>query len=224
MAGNAQMVRVAEQAATLIAHYEEWSAAAESARERLPEWQRLGRLVRHAQSLPVAGEVSPQVAGIKSQRTLLTDPNPIPPILSRTTVALRQAVYEAHERLRNERDREVAELEASDIWSKLNPGDAAKLLEEHRLGPIPGLDIGSEGTLLDCLEQTGIKDWADQVDALKTRVTQAREEAARLLAPKAVTVRPTPATLNNREDVETYVRALREQLLAQVDERPVIIP
>ena len=53
---------------------------------------------------------------------------------------------------------------------------------------------------------------------------QAREAAARLLAPKAVTVRPTPATLNSREDVEAYIQRLREKLLAQVDEHPVIIP
>ena len=39
LAGNRQIVGVAEQADSLIAHYMDWSAASEAARERLPEWE-----------------------------------------------------------------------------------------------------------------------------------------------------------------------------------------
>ena len=114
-------------------------------------------------------------------------------------------------------------MEASENWVKLKPQDRAKILESNGLGPIPELDVGTDQALTDCLEDTAIKDWDDRLLALKTRIDQAREEAARLLAPKAVTIRPSPATLNSREDVEAYVRELREQLLVHVDEHPVII-
>ena len=161
---------------------------------------------------------------IRSQRTLLTDPNPVPPFLSHVTASLRRTVSEAHGRLRKERDREVAELEASDYWLKLKPMAGARLLESNGLGLIHDLDIGTDQALIDCLEDTGLQDWDERLLALKTRVDQAREGAARLLAPKAVTVRPTPATLNNRGDVEAYIQRLREDLLEYVDEHPVIIP
>ena len=224
LAGNRQIVKVAEQADTLIAHHKDWSAAGKTARERLPEWERLRRLLFHARNLPIAAELNLQVEAIRSQRALLTDPNPIPPLLSQVTAALRKAVSEAHGRLRKERDREVANLEASDGWISLKPQDGETILKSNGLGPIHDLAIGTDQALMDCLDDTGLQDWDERLLALRTRVDLAREKAARLLAPKAVTVRPTPATLNTREDVDAYIQRLRERLLEQVDEHPVIIP
>ena len=77
---------------------------------------------------------------------------------------------------------------------------------------------------MDCLKDILLKEWKNRILAIKTQVNQAREQAARLLAPEAVMVRPPPATLKSREDVDAYVQRLKQQLLAQVDERPVIIP
>ena len=224
MDGNRQIVEVADQADTLIIHYQNWSGADEAARERLPEWRRLERFLHHARNLPVAKELNPKMEAIRSQRALLTDPNPIPPLLNQVTAALRKAVSEAHRRLRQERAREVAELKASGDWSILKPHDGTRILESNGLGPIPELDVGTDQALMDCLEETALDDWEDRLLALRTRVDRAREEAARLLAPQATTIRPTPATLNSREDVEAYIDRLRNQLLAQIDERPVIIP
>ena len=223
LAGNSQIVGVAEKGDILIGHHGDWSAAGEAARVRLPEWQRLERLLHHARVLPVATELNTQMEAIRSQRSLLTDPNPLPPLLSKVTTALRKTVSKAHSHLRKERDREVTELEKSEDWLNLEPADRKRILVSHGLGPIPDLPIGTDQALMDSLEDTGLQDWDDRVLILKTRIAQAREEAAHLLTPKAVTVRPTPATLSSREDVESYIRQLREQLLAQVDEHPVII-
>ena len=224
MAGNRQIVGVAERSDTLVNHHKDWAEAGEAAQERLPEWVRLERLLHHAHNLAVAEELKPQLEAIRSQRSLLTDPNPLPPLLSQVTTALRKTVTEAHGHLRRERDREVTELEKSDDWLKLEPGDGARILATNGLVPIPDLAIGTDQALMECLEDVGIQEWTDRILALRTRIAHAREEAARLLAPKAVTVRPGPATLNSREDVEAYIQRLREQLLAQVDEHPVIIP
>ena len=224
LAGNRQIVGVAEKSGVLIDNHRDWSAAGEATQERLPEWHRMERLRHHARTLPVATELKPQMEAIWSQRSLLTDPNPLPPLLSKVTTVLRKTVSESHERLRRERDQEVSEMEKSDDWLKLQPGDGARILSSNGLGPIPDLAIGTDQALKDCLEDAGLQEWNDRILALRTRVAHAREEAARLLAPKAVTVRPTPATLNSREDVEGYIHRLREQLLAHVDEHPVIIP
>ncbi len=224
LAGNSQIVGVADKADILISHHRDWSAAGMAAQERLPEWCRMERLLHHARTLHVAAELNLQMEAIRSQRSLLTDPNPLPPLLSEVTTALRKTVSKAHGRLRKERDREVTELENSDDWLELDPADGARILSSNGLNPIPDLSIGTDQALMDCLEDTGLQDWDDRLLAIKPRIDRAREEAARLLAPKAVTVRPTPATLNSREDVEAYVQKLRERLLAQVDEHPVIIP
>ena len=94
---------MAELADVLIANHREWSATGKAARERLPEWYRLERLLHHARILPVAVELTPQLEAIRSQRSLLTNPNPLPPLLRKVTTALRKAVSEAHACLRKER-------------------------------------------------------------------------------------------------------------------------
>ena len=224
LVGNPQIVGVAGNTDALLARHKELSAAGEVALERLPEWHRLETLLHHARDLPAAAELRPQTDAIRSERSLLNDPNPLPPLLSQATTALRGAVSDAHGRLAAERDREVAALEASDDWSELKPRDRTRILGSNGLGPVLDLDIGTDQALIDCLEETSLKDWDDRTLALKARADRAREEAARLLAPKAVTVRPASATLKSREDVEAYVNQLKERLLAQIDEHPVIIP
>ena len=224
LVGNPQIVGVAGNTDALLARHKELSAAGEVALERLPEWHRLETLLHHARDLPAAAELRPQTGAIRSERSLLNDPNPLPPLLGQATTALRGAVSDAHGRLAAERDREVAALEASDDWSELKPRDRTRILGSNGLGPVLDLDIGTDQALIDCLEETSLKDWDDRTLALKARADRAREEAARLLAPKAVTVRPASATLKSREDVEAYVNQLKERLLAQIDEHPVIIP
>ena len=223
LAGNHQIVGVANQADTLIACHKEWSATYQAAQVRLPQWHRLEGFVHHARDLPVATEANVQMEAIRLGRTLLTNPSPIAPLLLEVTVALRKAVSEAHERLRYERNRLVADLEASDLWLKLSSGDAAKILEAHGLEPVSDLDIGDDEALINCLGDANLEDWNVQLLALPTRVNQARGDAARLSEPGAVTVRLTPATLSSREEVEDYIHNLREQLLVQVEDHPVII-
>ena len=223
LVGNHQIVEAAKQADTLIARYKEWAATGETAQARLAEWHRLEGFVYHARSMPMAVELNAQMDAIRVDRTLLTNPSPIAPLLLQVTAALRKAVSEAHGRLGDERDRAVVELEASDLWLKLEPEDSARILKAHGLGPIPDLNIGTDQDLTDCLEDTGLEDWNVQLLALPTRVNQAREEAARLFEPNTVIVQPPSATLSSREEVEDYIRSFREQLLAEVEDHPVMI-
>ena len=87
---------------------------------------------------------------------------------------------EAHGRLTAERDHEVASLEGSDDWSRLKPRDRARILKSNGLGPVRDVEIGTDQALIDCLEETSLKDWDDKTLALKARADRAREEAARL--------------------------------------------
>ena len=222
--GNQQVAEVADKADELINHYLSCSAAADTAEDRLRTWILLESFFKQVGDLTEASQLKSQMEAIRSDRTILNNPDPIPPLLNQITALLRKAVSEIHELMVTERDREVAELEASENWSKLQPEERERILVSNGLGPIPELCIGTDQELIDCLEDTAIKGWEERLLALKARVDRARGEAARQVAPKAVTVRPSPATLNSREDVEAYVRELRDQLLAQVDEHPVIIP
>ena len=224
LTGNQQIVGVAEKSDALLEHHEAWSVAAEAARERLPEWQRLERFLHHASNLPVEAHLKPQMDAMRSDRSLLTNPNPVPPLLIQVTSALQQAVSEARGLMAAERDREVASLEASNNWSKLSLEDRQNILDSNALIPVPNLDIGTDQALLNSLEETTLDEWNDRTLALRARGDQAREQATRLLDPRAVTIRPPSAMLASREEVDAYVQQLKDQLMAQINEHPVFIP
>jgi hypothetical protein len=224
LAGNQQFVAVHSKKDDLLAWHKTWSSAADTIRQRLPEWQRVEALRRHAGDLPVAGEVDPQIAAIRANRGLLDTPNPVSPIAARLAAALRTAVNDAHARLRTVHDREVGALEASEEWSRLKPEDPSRLLTSHGLLPVPAPDLGTDEALLASLNAAPLSEWETREIALPARAAKAREEAARLVAPKAVTVRPPAATLKTPDDVNTYVEKLREDLLARLSpDTPVLV-
>ena len=223
LSGNQQVVEVANNAEGLVKYYEDCTAVADTARERESTWRLLEAFLRHARDLPEVSELISQADAIRSGRTILNNPNPIPPLLIQATTALRKAVSDLHVQLVTERDREVAELKASDNWSKINPEDREGILESNGLRPVPELAVATEQALLDCLNDTALKEWGDRLLAIKTRGEQAREQAARLITPEAVRIRPPTATLRNSQEVESYVQLLKDRLLKQVEKSPVII-
>jgi hypothetical protein len=98
LGGNEQLVEVYNQREGLLADYRQWSEARGKREQRLPAWRHLQELLRHADGLPVVGELQPQLAAIESQRSLLSDPDPLAPLTTRLLDALRAALQGAAQR------------------------------------------------------------------------------------------------------------------------------
>jgi hypothetical protein len=224
LAGNQQFVAVHDAKDQLLASYKDWSKAADATQKRLPEWQRLETFLGYARHLPAAATVKPQAEAIRTGRTLLDNPNPVAPLVGELAAALRKAVNDVQKRLQTVRDREVKALEASPEWLKLPLEDQERILASNNLQPVPAIDISTDEALLKSLNITSLQEWENRIVALPARAAKAREEAVRLLEPKAVTVRPRAATLKSKDDVEAYVTQLREELLGHVTSgEPVVI-
>ena len=223
LGGNQQFVAVHDKRNELLKWHNDWSDSADTIQQRLPQWQRLETLLKHAQTLPIATEVEAQVEAILANRSLLETPDLVTPLIGQLTTALRAAANDAHQRLRSDRDREVGALEASDEWQRLSTEDQQRVLTDNGLQPISPIDLSTDEALLATLEATSLQTWEIRVTAVQAQAAKARQEAARILEPKAVTVRPTAATLKTKEDVEAYVERLRAQLLEQVANNPVVI-
>lgn len=224
LSGKRQLVAVYEQREQLLACHQTWTGASEAIRERLPRWRRLEELLHHARDLPVPSEIQAQVDAIRTARSLLDNPDPVRPLVGQLAAALRHALREAHDRLRDARDREVGSLEASSEWPRLSPEEQQRLLKTNGLLPIPDLDVGTDEALLKTLEATPLRDWEERLVAVPARAAKTHEEAVKLLEPKAVKVRPRPATLKSVDDVGAYLDELRACLLNHIDAgNPVVI-
>jgi hypothetical protein len=215
---------VYERREELLSSFKAWTQAREKIARRMPRWQTLQRLLHHANGLPVVAQVKPQLEAIRVDRSLLTDPDPLSPLNQTLTAALRSALQAARLRLIETRDREMTVLEATQEWQRLQPGDRQRISATNMLVPVPELKIGTDDELLAALDAMPLSEWEDRAAALPGRVANARDEAIKLLAPKAVRVNPRKATLTSTDEVDQYLAELRAEIMAHIEAgKPVIL-
>ena len=221
--GNEQLASILAAEDRLAEEATEWEEAATLASQRTPDWKDLQLLLDHARDLPVAKEVSPQVDAIRDQRSLLSDPDPVPPLCEKLTQALREAVKQAHQQYEQSHAAEIQRLAQADLWQKLPEEDRGRILRQQGLGEVPAVKLGTQKEVLGTLQQRALPSWRDQLDALPTRFEKARVEAAKRLEPKAVSVKVPAATLRDKEDVELWLDVLRNKIMEHLEDGPVII-
>ena len=221
--GNELVLAVYEESAGLRKCLTEWQAASDLAKTRLPRWATLERLLTAAKSLPIYDEVAPQVVAIRTGRTLLADPNPVPPLCTAIADALRSAINAARDAHKDHYDAQIASLENVDSWKSLDEESQKSIRASHSLGPVPMVALGTEEELLTTLADYRLTHWESQTAALSERVKAALLEATRRLTPQAVRLTMPPATLNTEGEVDAYLAKVREKLLAEITAgKPVV--
>jgi hypothetical protein len=223
LTGNEQFVAVYERRDQLASARKEWSVASEAIQKRWPTWQRLETLLAQSDGVPAAVEVALQAEAIRNNRGLLDNPDPVPPLWSRLSAAMRESIKSAHEQLRELRDREVGAMEGASEWGKLDPAERERLIAAYSLEPIPQLEVSTDEALLSSLAASSLTDWEDRIAAVPTRAASVREDAARLIEPDVIRFRPPGATLKTSTDVEVYVNQLKKDLLERVATSPIVI-
>jgi hypothetical protein len=223
MAGNAQVVEVAKHHQELIDAFKAWGAAAERIEQRLPRWRTLNHLLGYAHGRPSADTVAPQIAAIESSRLLLADPDPVTPLHDALVTDLRAALLDAHGCLDMAIQRELDGLDTTQEWQKLPENQRHQLRTAHGLDAPAPLQVGTDEKLLAVLEHHPLSAWETQIQAVPARAAAARQQAARLLEPKAVTVTVPKATLRTVPEVDQYLGELRELIVEQVKNGPVVI-
>ncbi len=224
LSGNEQFVAVFDAREALLAEHQAWSKAKAAKEDRQPRWARLQRLLAHAGGLPVTATMRPQVEAITAQRLLLAEPDPVKPLLDTLTAELRLALQQARQNVIDARERELAALQNTVEWNKLSDEQWKDIFARNGLGPVPVLNIGADDQLLAALDAKPLDAWATETLVAPTRMRQAREEAAKLLEPKAVRVRPRSTTLHSAQEVDDYLAGLRTEIMAYIQEgNPVIV-
>lgn len=222
--GNEQFVAVYDARASLLDSFSAWSRAKALREERRPAWGTAQRLLAHAAGRHVVQQVTPQVDAILGQRLLLAEPDPVKPLVDTLCSDLRQALRVARERVIEVREREISRMQATDEWNKLDDEQWRQIFHANHVGPVAELDMGTDEKLLRALDEKPLNAWETEAVAVPTRMRQAREQAARLLEPKAVRVRPKSTTLHNANELDNYLDELRVEVKNHLDAgSPVII-
>ena len=223
LSGNELLAAILKSHDALKKLLGEWSNLAKRAEQRKPAWDTLCDLLDHANGLPEAAGLQAQADAIRDERRLLEDSDPVPPIHDQVVKLLRAALKKAHAATKEAYDREMAALEASQNWQKIQKADQARLLKEACITGIGELEIGDDAGLVAALSERSLPVWAATADALPERFRQAALAAAKLLEPKTQRVRLTSGTLKTPEDVKAWLAEAEADLLGKLKKGPVVI-
>jgi hypothetical protein len=83
--------------------------------------------------------------------------------------------------------------------------------------------VGDEAALVRTLDSAPLPSWTTRAHALPKQFANAALAAARLLAPKTQEHHLISATLHTPEDVQAWLAATEQELLAAIKKGPVVI-
>lgn len=222
--GAEQQVAVADQVPGLLEQWEAWRATAKSASARLSAWDEACDLLQHARDLPTHGQRKAALDAVEAQRLLLTDPNPVTPILVALRADLRAALQQAHEAAAAAYQAAVDKVVATPQWAQLPESERQMFLEHNGLTKPAEPDIAEDTQLLDTLNRQTLSARRDQAAAFAGKAGPAIDKLIERVTPKARLVHPKPALITSEQEADAYLTALRATIIEGLGEgHPVSI-
>ena len=221
--GNAQLLELFTRHDELVGLSKSWIKTAEDITKRLPAWNELTTLLRHAKVLGPYTALQAEADAITDQRSLLAEPDLVRPLLDKTVDLLRRALNLKLDAYRQVYDQQLQQLQADADWNKLSDAQRADLVAKHNhssLGPVP---LGTAGDLQDALDDCDLDHWASKTQALPSRFEAARHSAAQLLKPNVVHVALPKRTLNDEAELKAWLVEVEGLLAAKLKLGPVAL-
>jgi hypothetical protein len=223
LSGNAQLLKISEQSATLAANIATWKKSAESIAKRMPAWDRLREMLDFAKGIAAAEVYATSAEAILNTRALLAEPDAIPELTVQITTVLRGELSALQADLASSFEQGHAMLAASELWKRLIHEQRAALSVEHQLSAPTAEAMATETDILGALRTRNLTDRRNQVDAVSPRFSRALADAQRLLEPKAQKLQLPNATVRDSEELEKWLSSVRYQAEALLKSGPVIL-
>ena len=118
--GNDRLQAMLANIVELQNKYKDWKEKADLSAKRLPTWELLEQLLDYGSGEDVA-DIIEQVTAIEQDRLLLNNPNPVEPLLQKTTDILKAKLNTAKAEYCGIYDSRMAELQADEYFTQLNP-------------------------------------------------------------------------------------------------------
>ena len=221
--GNGLLLELFSRADELTTLAKQWEQTAKLIKQRSPVWNQLDALLDHAVDLGPYAELKAEVGAVSAQRSLLADPDPVRPLLERTTDILRQALNAKLTAYRAEYEHQMAQLEADSNWQKMGADKRAELINAHHIDAPKAADLSTADKLSDALDEYNLQRWIERTQALGTRFSAVRMDAAKLLKPNVIQVKLPQRTLNDADEVKTWLAEVESILMSRIEQGPVAL-
>lgn len=210
--GNERLIEILEQQANLKSCFEDWQAKSKLVDLRMPQWDLLSALSAYAPDQPEFDILKQEIQAIKDDRLLFQEPDLIKPRLDEMVDKLKNKLTELKTRYIRLYDERMGILQHDEYFSQLTPEQKHRILAKNQLLVKPDNKSLDAAALLTQLQKVSLDAWETKIAALPGQFQAAREEAIALLAPQANSFSVPRATINNQQDIENYVAALKSEL------------
>ena len=222
--GNEQFVAVVEAKAELINNFSDWTKLNNKKKHRLQSWNNLLRLKQHSSNLPVISRIAPQIQAVLSNRSLLTDPDPVTPLLNELVDELRKTLQETYKIYQDDYQGFRKKLLDTDMWKQIEEEQRQMIFLQCNLMEVAEPKVGNPDEILSSLDTQPLSSWLNLIAALKNRFEQAHLLAVKLLEPEVIKINPKSVTLHTLEEADIYLSDLRSEIKEHLDNgNPVII-
>lgn len=221
--GNAQLLELFNRNDEVLALSQAWSKTAEEIAKRLPTWNKLGDLLRHAKALGPYAKLKAETDAVLNQRSLLAEPDSVRPLLDEAVDLLRQALKAKLDGFEQVFAQQWAQLQEDADWKKLSDAQREDLTVKHHLTKPAQVAIGTPEQLQDALDDCDLDHWVSKTQALPSRFEAARHAAVQLLKPNVVHVSLPKRTLNDEAELKAWLTEVEALLSAKLQKGPVAL-
>lgn len=216
LSGNERLLVASEHIDELSTLWTEWDARAKKIEVRMAVWGRLQGLLEKGGLLTEAEDIAKQAQAISDDRVLLVDPDPISPLVTSMTDALRQAVRNGVEKYSAALDHGMNQLKSAPEFAVVPADTWTQVIQTCQLQSPPELLLGTEAEVIAAVDSTPLSAWSDRMDALPGRFGKARQLLSAAVAPKSISYAPPQRLLSTAEEAEAYVSEVRDALLKAI--------
>jgi hypothetical protein len=222
-AGNSRMVKLYDYKDDILADIKQWQSQQEGIEKRKPNWTNLKTLTALSRGMSFYDGLNAEVLAIENGRRLLDIPDPVENLVNDTTDNLRGAIQHHFDEYKTTYEQELIAIETDANWVKLEPAKQTELLTRRGIKLPEEPSLNSSSDVIDELEICTLEQWNDRREALKNKFERAREEAAKLLMPKAVKAELPRATLETADDIDVWLGKAKQELEKKLKQGPVIV-
>lgn len=219
LAGADLLVRLAENAPALIERLTAWRSAQVRIGERMSRWVLAERLVQ----LGATAQAS-ALEAVKTNRSLLAEPDPVTPIIQSAADALRVQLNAAWETWEKAWAAGEARLHDDTLWGRLSPEQKLDIRSKTGVRQIDRPTVDTPDAIAGALARRSLEAWEDVTKALPGRISEALAEAAAELEPKSKNVRLPGGLIKNTAELDQWLAAARERLAAGLQDGSPVIP
>jgi hypothetical protein len=221
--GNDLLVELYTQRDALTGKLKAWQAIGKEIAARLPAFNLAAKLVAQAQSLPEYADWTATLSSIRSNRSLLDNPDPVSHVLKASSNALRMQVGQAHKAQADVFTSQTDRISAQPVWETLSEDRRQGLLSRFGAAQRSLPVITTDEQLLASLQACSLSNWLAQTDALPAQFDKALAAAIIEAEPKARKITLGSATIHNEAELAAWVAKSKLAIEDALKDGPVIL-